>query len=117
MTKTDYLNEEKYQKTKKTLIIIGSVSLVIALILFIVLLTVKFEKHFIQPMLVMPTFIFGVMIPMMTFFSAFRREIMGFQFQQIMPIAKEGGEEMIPTARKAAKEIAKGIKEGLKEEK
>ena len=111
-----YLDEKKYQKVKKVLIIIGCVSLVIALVLLIVLLTVDFEKHFVKPMLVAPTFIFGLMIPMVTFINAFRREMMAFTVQQAMPVAREGAEKMAPTAGVAAKEIAKGIKEGLKDE-
>ena len=111
-----YLDENKYQKVKKVLIIIGCISLVIAVALLIVLLTVDFEKHFVKPILVMPTFIFGVMIPMVTFTTAFRREMMAFTAQQAMPVAQEGVEKMAPTAGVAAKEIAKGIKEGLKDE-
>lgn len=42
-----------------------------------------------------------------------RREIMAFSVQQVMPVAQEGIEKMAPTAGKVAKEIAKGIKEGL----
>lgn len=57
-----------------------------------------------------------------------RREIMAFSAQQVMPVAKEGVEEMAPAIGKAgkaiaeemapvygdiAKEIAKGIKDGL----
>ena len=60
-----------------------------------------------------------------------RREILAFQAQQVMPVAKEGLEGMAPTIGKVgktivkdmapaygevAKEISKGIKEGLKGE-
>ena len=34
-----------------------------------------------------------------------------------MPVAKEGVEEMVPSAGKVAEEITKGVKKGLKEEK
>lgn len=44
------------------------------------------------------------------------REITAYTTQQVMPVAKEGIEEMAPTVGKAAGEIAKGIKEGLKDE-
>lgn len=44
-----------------------------------------------------------------------RREITAFGIQQVMPVAKEGLEEMAPTVGKAVKEITKGIKEGLKD--
>lgn len=46
---------------------------------------------------------------------AHRREITAFTTQQVMPIAKEGINEMAPTLGNAAGEIAKGIKKGLNE--
>lgn len=62
----------------------------------------------------------GFMIPgmvsLMLFISAKRRNIMAFSAQQVMPVAQEGIEKMAPTVGAAAKEIAKGIKEGLKDE-
>ena len=42
-----------------------------------------------------------------------QRHIVAFQAQQVMPVTKEGIEEMAPTLGKAAGEIAKGIKKGL----
>ena len=50
------------------------------------------------------------------FMFAKRREILAFQAQQVMPVAKEGIDEMSPTIGKAAGEIAKGIKEGINNE-
>ena len=44
-----------------------------------------------------------------------QRKILAFHAQQVMPIAQEGIEEMAPTMGKAAKEVAKGVKEGWKE--
>ncbi len=55
------------------------------------------------------------------------REIAAYQAQQILPIAQEGMQRMAPAAREVmresapvygevAKEIAKGVKEGLKDE-
>lgn len=44
------------------------------------------------------------------------REITSFYAQQLIPVAKEGIDEMAPTIGNAAKEIAKGIKEGVKDE-
>ena len=44
-----------------------------------------------------------------------RREITAFTTQQVMPVAQEGIEKMAPTVGNAAKEVAKGIKEGLNE--
>lgn len=51
----------------------------------------------------------------MIIFIAHRREITAFTTQQVMPIAKEGINEMAPTIGNAAGEIAKGIKKGLNE--
>lgn len=49
-------------------------------------------------------------------FVAKRRQILAFSAQQVMPIAKEGIDEMAPTIGNAAGEIAKGIKKGLSDE-
>ena len=46
---------------------------------------------------------------------AHKREITSFTAQQVMPVAQEGIEKMAPTVGNAAKEIARGIKEGLSE--
>lgn len=46
-----------------------------------------------------------------------RREILAFSAQQVMPVAKEGIEEMTPTVSKSVEEITKGIKNGLKDDK
>ena len=53
------------------------------------------------------------MISGFIFMFAKQRNIVAFQAQQIMPVAKEGIDEMAPTIGKAAGEIAKGIREGL----
>lgn len=66
---------------------------------------------------------FGVFICIVTcmissfiFMIAKRRDILAFQAQQVMPIAKEGIGEMTPTIKNAATEIVKGIKEGLNDD-
>ena len=45
-----------------------------------------------------------------------RREILAFSAQQVMPVAQEGIDKMAPTMGSVAKEITKGIKDGLKDE-
>lgn len=62
--------------------------------------------------LLMPCLAFGVMLVL----TAKRREVIAFTAQQVMPVAKEGMEKMAPTAGVVAKEISKGIKEGLKDD-
>lgn len=63
-------------------------------------------------MVLMPCCAIGAMIIM----TAKRREIMAFTAQQVMPVGKEVIDEMAPSAGKVAKEISKGIKQGLKDE-
>ena len=53
----------------------------------------------------------------MLFLTVNRRKIMAYNMQDMMPLAEEGAEKMIPTVSKAAKEIAKGIKEVLEDDK
>lgn len=84
-----------------------------------------------------PFFMFGgfiifasLIISFTTYITTKRREMMAFSMQQVMPVAQEGMEKMEPTLSKVgsrmmknmapaygemAKEISKGIKEGLKE--
>ena len=86
-----------------------------------------------------PLIMFGVficiatcMISFAVFMTAKRRKVLAFHAQQVMPIAQEGIEKVAPSIGKAraniakemapiygdiAKEISKGIKEGMKEEK
>lgn len=70
-----------------------------------------------------PFYMFGAFIIISTcmisgsiYMFSKRREITAFTTQQVMPIAKEGIEKMTPTIGNVAKEITKGIKEGLKDE-
>lgn len=70
-----------------------------------------------------PFYMFGAFVIIASFmFSGFvffvskGREIAAFTTQQTMPIAKEGIEEMAPTIGNAAEEIARGIKDGLKDD-
>ena len=56
---------------------------------------------------------FGLVIFFAIFMTAKRREIIAFGAQQVMPVAKEGIDEMAPTIGNAVGEIAKGIKKGL----
>ena len=53
---------------------------------------------------------------MIRFVVGNQRQIMAYQVQQGMHIAQEGMEKMAHSMGNAAKEIAKGIKEGLKDD-
>lgn len=60
--------------------------------------------------------IFSGVISLGIFITSKKREINAFYVQQSMPIAQEGIEKISPSVGVAAKEISKGIKEGMKDE-
>ena len=71
-----------------------------------------------------PFYMFGAfviiascMIAGSIYMFAKRREIVAFTTQQVMPVAKEGIETMAPTIGNVAKEISKGIKDGINDDK
>lgn len=123
--KQEYLNEEKYNKIKKILKTIGLISLCIGITLLIISFIIRvpnmseegwFEASKTKGLLQGLSFVFGLLVPLPIFFMAYGREITSFTIQQHMPIVKEGVEKMTPTMGNVAKEIAKGVKEGLKED-
>lgn len=63
--------------------------------------------------------VFSIMITIFIsgnlFFFTKRREMLAFSAQQVMPIAQEGMDKMTPSVGKIAKEITKGVKEGMKD--
>ena len=59
--------------------------------------------------------IVGMMISGFLLTVAKQRSILAFQAQGVMPVAKEGIEEMTPTLSKAAKELSKSVKDGFKD--
>lgn len=67
-----------------------------------------------------PFYMFGAFIILAScmfagsiYMFAKRREITAFTAQQVMPVAQEGIEKMAPSIGKVAKEVSKGIKEGI----
>lgn len=104
----NYLNEEKYQKTRKKLTMIAGISIVIAVVFLI--LTIL-SKGNVKGFFFTGTFLTGVMIPIPLFFIANARSISAFQAQSTMPVAKEGLEKIAPSVGVVAKEVAKGFNE------
>ena len=78
----------------------------------------KFDSHKNIPFYMFGAFIIvaSLMGAGFVFFISKGREIAAFTTQQAMPIAQEGIDAMAPTVGNAAKEIAKGIKEGMKDD-
>ncbi len=138
----EYLSEEEYQKNAKKLKKTGKIILIIGVcilalgFIFLVLGFLGFGSVFggVDDMQRVGKGIFGgfglmalggildsigstvILIGGVIMFIAHRREITAFTTQQVMPVAKEGIEKMAPTVGVVAKEITKGIKEGLNEE-
>ena len=134
----EYLNEEKYQKTNKKIKIAGIIVLLIGLGLIgfgiynlIMANSIEVPKmgnpgwfdaaaeqshqQFAGTFLCMIgvfTLAIGCII---RFVIPNRRSILAYQVQQIRPVAQEGIEKVAPSVGIAAKEITKGVKEGLKE--
>lgn len=112
-----YLNEEQYKKTKKKVNLIGiillCVGLPLAIIGFVTTFVMRGDNNLFSLMFLgMPMIFIGFFLIM----ASHMREITAFTTQQQMPIAKEGIEKMAPSVGVAAKEIAKGVKEGLNDE-
>ena len=136
MNKKEYLSEEKYQKIKKILIILGFISLAVGVILLVLAILVKVPE---EPSLGDPnwwgnskissdaeskkallfffSFVFGIMLPAALFGTAYKREMDAFTIQQKMPIKQETIRRIAPSVGEAAGTVAKGIKKGLKDEK
>ena len=123
-----YLQEEKYQRTKAKLNNIASIMLTIGAIMFFMglIMIVAYHRLGFGIFIVIGLALvgFGAQAKMLSH----GREITGFLMQQQMPITKEGLEDIAPSIGKVgatinkemassygevAKEISKGIKEGL----
>ena len=146
MENKKYLTEENYQSSNKKVKTIGTVLIVIGLVLFIVGLILiffgflgfgneitngmemgqkginvgnvfsSFGGFAIGGFMIVPGLFLATLGIVFRFLIGNRREIVAYTTQQVMPVAKEGIEEMAPTIGNAMGEIAKGIKKGLKDE-
>lgn len=142
----EYLNEEQYQKNNKKVKNVGKILLIVGIVLLIIGIILgilgfasfgnlfgnvantneEFENTASSIFGTFGLFAISMIIDFIgstlimaggiTMFIGHRREITAYSTQQVMPIVQEGAEKMAPTAGKVAKEITKGIKEGLKEE-
>lgn len=136
MDKKEYLNEEQYQKTNKKVGLIGKILLIVGGISFIVCSILIFGNFLSLEISGLIGFLWVVSFAitsfgLMLFRQAHSRQLMAYMLQQQMPIVQEGTEKIAPTIGKAgakvakamapaygdiAKEVSKGIKEGLKDE-
>ncbi len=138
MYNNEYLTEEEYNKTNKKIKFAGVIILLVGLTLigfgiymFIAansmsipkmgepnwfeMSSAQSRKQFTGNALCMVGFFVTVIGCMVRFGISNQRKIIAYQVQQMRPIAQESIEKMAPSAKVAAKEITKGIKEGLKD--
>ena len=129
--KQEFFNEEKYQKTKEKMNIIGIILLCVGLVLSILGFVTTFVMDIENDLFFLmffgtPMLFIGIFLVL----TSHMREITSFHMQQTMPVVQEGMEKMAPTIGKVgseiakdmapaygevAKEVAKGIKEGINE--
>ena len=138
MNNNQFLNEEKFQQTntkvKKvgTIIMIGALVLIVIGIIVIIMAanksvppmgdsnwfdasTEKSHQKFLGTTLLMLGIFVEFVGCMIRFGIGNRREIMAYQVQSMMPIAKEGVKEMAPTMGQAAGEMMKEMAPAYKE--
>ena len=112
----EYLNEEQYQKTAKTMARIGLPMMILGAVAFFSAIPLSMMGYMVvggmMGFLGVPCLGIGTFL----FLSSKQRAMSAFYAQSQIPIAKEGIEKVAPSVGVAAKEIAKGVKEGLKDE-
>lgn len=116
MNNNVHLSEEQFQKTNKKVKNTGITLLIVGIILLIVGIVIVVQGSEFGAVGIILGFFSCFIGLILRFFIGNQRQITAYFTQQSMPIAKEGIEKMAPSAGVAAKEIAKGIKEGLKDE-
>ena len=125
MNNKEYLNEERYQKMNKTfkvlyliLALIGIGMIIGGIILLIVNKSVDYFSM--EKLIGCVLIVVGIALSILSIGDllrhAFTRDVVSYYAQQQMPVAKEGIEKMAPSVGVVAKEVSKGIKEGLKDE-
>lgn len=134
MEDKQYLNEERYQQTKKKITKAALIILIVGLIIglgFIILgfitqnnnNTLYYDefsafKYIMFYVLGGITILISVFGSISIYLITKRREIAAFAIQQTMPLAQEGIEKMAPTIGNVAgtigKDIAQGITSGIK---
>lgn len=127
MDNKEYLNEQKYKKSNNKVKWGGRIAMLIGISMILIgIFVVKvpdmssegwFEAKSTRNFLIFPGVFVTIAGAMVRFIVANQKNIAAYQAQQMRPIAEEEIEKMAPSFGVAAKEITKGIKEGLKEEK
>ncbi len=134
-----YLNEEQYKQNNKKVKTAGLIVMLIGLCLictaiFVIISASQMEvlkmgspnwfeansaqmnRQSLGICILLPGIFVTIVGCIIRFVVGNQRQIMAYQVQQGMPIAQESMEKMAPSMGNATKEIAKGIKEGLKDD-
>ncbi|MBQ1813037.1 MAG: hypothetical protein II119_03740 [Bacilli bacterium] len=134
MMENKYLNEEQYQKANRKIKIAGTIVIVLGLALLgFGIYTLIMSNKIVEPsmtssnwfsvssskmkmqsmgmFMVIPSIFVIIVGCMIRFVIPNQRQIMAYKLQQMIPLTKEGVEEMTPTMKKVASEITKGIKD------
>ena len=129
-----YLNEESYQKANKKVKIAGAIIIILGLALLgLGIYTLVMASKIVEPsmsdpnwfnvssskmkmestgmFMVIPSIFVIIVGCMVRFIIPNQRKIMAYRLQQMMPLTKEGVEEMTPAMKKLAKELKDGIKD------
>ena len=122
----EYLSEEKFQEANNKVKWGGRIAILVGISMILIgIFVIKvpsmgeagwFESESTRMFLIFPGIFITLVGCMIRFIVANQRNILAYQTQQVRPIVEEGVEKMAPSAKVAAKEITKGIKEGLKDE-
>ena len=122
----EYLSEEKFQEANNKVKWGGRIAILIGVSMILIgIFVIKvpsmqedgwFEASSTRMFLIFPGIFVTLVGCMIRFIVANQRNILAYQAQQVRPIVEEGIEKMAPSAKVAAKEITKGIKEGLEDE-
>ena len=123
----EYLTEENYQRANKKVKWGGRIAILIGISMILIgIFVIKvpdmdadgwFEASMKRDLLIFPGVFITIVGCIVRFLVANQRSITAYQIQQMRPVAQEGIEKMAPSAGVVAKEITKGVKEGLKEDK
>ena len=124
----EYLNEEKYQRTRKKIKLVGIIIMMFGLCLiaggvyFLISAkhmsvpemgssswfeasSAKMDRQSTGAFMIIPGIFLSIVGAMVRFIVANQREIMAYKAQQVLPVMTEGMEKMVPKVTKMSKDV------------
>lgn len=111
------LNEEQFQKINKKIRKTGVTLLIVGILLLVIGIVIVLQENEFGAVGIILGFFSCFIGLILRFFIANQRQMNAYFTQQSIPVAKEGIKQIASSTGVAAKEIAKGIREGLKDDK